>query len=518
MFSMAIDAGTGSVRAVIFDDEGNELVAAARDWVHLPIEGVPGSMQFDTDTNFPLMLEVAEEALQKSAIDRDKLVGISATAMREGIVCLDAEGKELWACANVDARATDEVKLLSSDPEIEEKIYQGSGQTFALAAQPRLLWLKNHEPEIYEKTKTVLMLSEWVLYRLSGELAAEPSNSSTSGMLSLRTRQPDNELLAMCGLKPDLLPAVFESGTKIGELTPEVAGQLGLLPTTAVVLGGGDTQMAALGSGVVDAGQGLIVGGTFWQEAVNIPAPTTDPEMRVRINCAAVPELWWAEAIAFHVGTSLRWFRDTLAAAEAAEGKETGKSTFQVLDEEAAKIPIGSLGIIPIFSDTMNYRAWRHAAPSFLNLPLDVSGKEARAAMYRSLLENAAIVSSLNLQMVADFSQVELSSIIFAGGGAKSRIWSQILADVTGLKVRVPVVKEATAAGAGLCAFVGTGHFASLREAAEAWLKIDYEVEPNLENHKKYQDVIRRWQEAYPPQLELADNGTTQSLWRAPGA
>ena len=517
MYSMAIDAGTGSVRAVIFDLEGNELAAYSKDWDHVPVEGVPGSMDFDTAGGYLAILEVAEGALAESAIDRSKLVGVSATSMREAIVCLDSAGREVWACANVDARATKEVRALREEEGLERRIYEISGQTLALAAQPRLLWLKRNMPAVYAGVTTVLMLSEWVLYKLSGEYACEPSNASTSGLLNLATRQPDDLLLTMCDLKPSLLPKARESGTRIGSVRPEIAEKLGIEPDVAVSLGGGDTQMAALGAAVVDAGQGLIVGGTFWQEAVNIPAPTTDPEMRVRINCAAEHGMWWAEAIAFHVGTSLRWFRDTFAGLEAVEAVQTGVDTFQLLDERAARVPIGSYDIVPIFSDTMNYKAWRHAAPSFLNLPIHRSGDEVRAGMYRALLENAAIVSSLNMEMVAEFSGVTLDSIVLAGGGAKSPVWAQIVADVSDLRVDVPVVKETTAAGAALCAFVGAGAFASVREAARAWSRIDYQALPNKSNHEQYKDVTERWQKAYAPQLVLADNGTTESLWRAPG-
>jgi len=518
MYSIAIDAGTGSVRAVIFDEEGNEHGSAARDWVHLPVDGVPGSMQFDTQTDFRLVCDVIAEVLGRSGIDRREVRAISTTAMREGIVCLDAAGHEVWACANVDARAVDQVVTLRKDQDLERRIYERSGQMFALSAQPRLLWIKQQAPEIYDRVATVLMLSEWILYRLSGRTSMEPTNGSTSGLLALATRRADDDLLTWCGLKEGLVPEVAESGTAIGSLLPELADDWELPRDTAVVLGGGDTQMAAVGAGMVQVGQGLIVGGTFWQQAVNVESPRTDPDLRVRVNCAAPTDLWWAEGIAFHVGTVVRWFRDTLAAAESAEADARGISTLQVLDQAADTVPVGSHGIIPIFSDVMNYGAWKHAAPSFLNLPLDLTGAQMRAAMYRSILENAAIVAHLNLSHVEEFSGIPLQSVVFAGGGAKSRIWAQILADVTSLHVQVPVVKEATAQGAALCGFVGAGVFPDLEEASRAWARQDYAVDPNPSRSRAYDEVIERWQQAYRPQLDLVNHGVTTSLWRAPGA
>lgn len=518
LYSMAIDAGTGSVRAVLFSETGAELASASRDWIHLPVDGVPGSMQFDTETNYRLIVDIIGEVLAKDPAYSRELVAISATAMREGIVCLDTDGHEIWACANVDARAVSQVTDLMADASLERSIYGRCGQTFALAAQPRLLWIKENDPHTYDRIDTVLMLSEWVLYRLSGELAMEPTNGSTSGLLNLETRDADNWLLESCGLRGDVVPTVVESGTRIGRLLPELAEQWGISREVAIVVGGGDTQMAAVGTNVMSAGQGLIVGGTFWQQAVNIPGPGVDPDMRVRVNCAADPHLWWAEAIAFHVGTSLRWFRDTFAAAEAQEAHRRGTTIFRVLDEAAEATPIGSYGIIPIFSDTMNYKAWKHASPSFLNLPIGMSGAETRAGMYRALLENAAIVSALNLAMVEEFSGVELGTVTFAGGGSVSKIWARILADVTGLHVQVPVVKESTAAGAALCGFVGAGTAASIAELSPSWFRLDYAVEPDTTHHSHYADVTERWKAAYAPQLALMNQGITTSLWRAPGA
>ncbi len=518
MYSIAIDAGTGSVRAVVFDEEGIERGSASRDWVHLPIDGVPGSMQFDTEANFRLIVDIIREVLDRTDIDRHDVRAISATAMREGIVCLDAAGHEIWACANVDARAVDQVRSLRRDTALERRIYERSGQMFALAAQPRLLWIKERAPEIYHRIAIVLMLSEWVLYRLSGQTSMETTNGSTSGLLNLTTRRADDDLLTWCGLTPGLVPVVAESGTVIGRLLPHLADDWGLPPSTAVVLGGGDTQMAAVGAGMVQSGQGLIVGGTFWQQAVNTDSPRTDPDLKVRVNCAAPPDLWWAEAIAFHVGTVVRWFRDTLAVEEAAEARRRGISTLQVLDQAAQSLPIGSHGIIPIFSDVMNYGTWVHAAPSFLNLPLDLPAAETRAAMYRAILENAAIVAHLNLSHVEEFSGTRLQSVVFAGGGAKSRIWAQILADVTGLHVQVPMVKETTAQGAALCGFVGAGVLPDLKDASQAWAREDYAVDPDPQRSQAYAEVAERWQAAYPPQLELATRGLTTSLWRAPGA
>lgn len=515
-YLLSIDGGTGSVRAALTDVSGHMVAVVSRDWVHGAEPGVPASMAFDTANNFELITDAISELLARTQVAGREVVAISTTSMREGIVLLDHAGNEIWACANVDARAGDIVRELETDASIESQVYQLSGQTFALAAQPRLLWLARNRPEIYARAATMLMLSEWISYRLCGERFMEPSNGSTSGMLALASRAPDATLATCCGLRDDLMPRVVEPGTAVGTLLPAVAAQLGLSPATRVVAGGGDAQVAALGLGLTKPGDTLIVAGTFWQQVVNIANPITDPAMRVRINAAAIADMWQAEAIVFHAGTAIRWFRDTFAQPEQLLAQQTGRNVLDVLTAAAAAIPIGSDGIIPIFSDQMNYRHWVHAAPSFLNLGL-AGGQRTRHAMFRSLLENAAIVAAANLQLVTNFAPSGCEEVVFAGGSAKSPMWCQLVADVLGRPLRIPAACEATAQGAAACAAAGAGLFSSPLEAASAFATWDRVVGPNMVNHLAYQEVAARWRAAYPPQLALATSGITHPLWQAPG-
>lgn len=518
MHVIALDAGTGSLRAVLFDDHGHEVAVAARPWTHQPEPGIPGSMTFTTNDNFTLLLDVLTEVVDRHPDLRHDITAISSASMREGLVVLDADDNELWACANVDSRAEQQVRELASDPAIQTSIYRSSGQTFALAAQPRLLWLAQNMPQTWARAAKVVMLSDWLLFRLGGRPVMEPSNGSTSGLLTLATRQADPQLLSICGLDKDLDIDVVEPGTVIGTLDAALAEQLGLNDDVRLVVGGGDTQLAALGAGLTHPGDALVVGGTFWQTLINIPQPLTDPDMRVRVNAAATPDTWQAEAIAFHVGTAVRWFRDTIAVEEAATATQHGTNALEVLNQRAAEIPIGSHGTTAVFSDAMNYARWRHASPSFIGLPLDQTPQQARATMYRALLENAAIVTAENFRLIQSFADVTPTEVVFAGGACNSRLWSQILADALGLPVRIPKVKETTALGAAICAATGAGLFTSLEEGSAAWTQWDYRLEPDSENQPAYRELTERWEAVYAPQLALVDNGITTSLWRAPGA
>jgi autoinducer 2 (AI-2) kinase len=170
-YLIAIDAGTGSVRAVIFDIEGNQLSVEQKEWTHLCDPRYPGSMNFDVDYNYKLFTSCIASAIKKAGISGKDITAISSTSMREGIVLYDKNGNEVWACANVDARASEEVgQLKRISDKLEKDIYGVSGQTFALGALPRILWVKNNMPDVYEKVSAVTMLNDWILYRLTGIL------------------------------------------------------------------------------------------------------------------------------------------------------------------------------------------------------------------------------------------------------------------------------------------------------------------------------------------------------------
>ena len=281
--------------------------------------------------------------------------------------------------------------------------------------------------------------------------------------------------------------------------------------------GGGDVQLGSAGLGVVNLGDVAVLGGSFWQQVVNIPSDLTPPkDMSVRVNPHVVAGQSQAEGITFFSGLIMRWFRDAFCEMEKIEAEQRGIDTYAVLEEKASKIPAGSYGIIPIFSDSMNYGKWIHAAPSFLNLSLDPLTCN-RFSMFRSLQENAAIVSSINLEKIKKFSGIEIDTIVFAGGASKGALWSQILADVSGCKVKIPKVTEATALGAAMAAGVGVGIYKDLISASKELVVWDKMYEPNRENKKIYDEQKQKFELAYKAQLALVYEGVTTSMWKAPG-
>ncbi|OZN24798.1 autoinducer-2 kinase [Actinobacillus seminis] len=512
-YLMALDAGTGSVRAVVFDVAGNQITSAPREWMHLADPNIPGSMEFDLTNNWQLTCECIQRALQEAKILPQQIAAISTCSMREGIVLYNENKHPIWACGNVDARATTEVNELKAlnNYTFEQQLYNSSGQTLALSALPRLRWLAHHRPDIYQQTKTITMISDWLGFMLSGELAVEPSNAGTTGILNLKTRQWSPEFLDMAGLKSTILAPVKETGSILGYVTKQAAQQSGLSAGTLVIVGGGDVQLGCIGLGITEPSQAAIIGGTFWQQVVNLPEPITDPEMNVRVNPHVISPLVQAESISFFTGLTMRWFREAFCEEEKRLAEKLGTDAYTLLEQMAERVPVGANNVIPIFSDAMHFKSWYHASPSFINLSIDPE-KCNKPVLFRALEENAAIVSSCNLEQVEKFSGVKLKSIVFAGGGSKGKLWSQILADVTGLTVNIPVVKEATALGCAIAAGVGISIYPSLSEAGKKLVKFERQHKPNIECHQHYKQHKIKWANIYAKQLQLVDSGLTTSL------
>lgn len=514
---MAVDAGTGSVRAVLFDLAGEQLGCVQREWTHAEDPRYPGSMDFDWKHNWELASECVRGVIEQTGVNPADIAAVSTTCMREGIVLYDEAGREIWACANVDARSDDEVgQLIRMNPELEKEIYRESGQTYALGALPRILWVKNKLPELYARVAKVSMFNDWLIYKLTGILKTEPSNGCTTGIFDLQKREWDASIMRKVGLKDDIFPPVAECGEPVGPVSAQGARDTGLAEGTLVVAGGGDAQLGCVGVGVVDGSQAAVFGGSFWQYEFNTLSGQTDADCRVRVNCHAVPGVWQYEALAFKPGLVMRWYRDAFCQEEARRARETGVDPYQLMNEQAAKIPAGCHGMLCAFSDVMNYISWRHASPTFTNFRFEPELFN-KYTFYRAIMENTAMVTKGHVELVREATGNMPSEVVFAGGASKGDIWCQILADVLGLPVKVPVVKEATALGAAILAGYGAGLYKDISQTARSLVKWDKTFTPNMENHKTYEAMYDNWRTMYKAQLKLADDRVTQFMWAAPG-
>jgi autoinducer 2 (AI-2) kinase len=517
-YLLAIDAGTGSCRALLFTQKGEEVTSSLREWTHREPPDAPGGQDFDVDANWQAIAACVRDALGQAGASGDDVRAIAATSMREGIVLYDSAGREIWACPNVDSRSAQEAVELIAEGAAE-RIYADGGDWVSITTPARLRWLARHRPDILAATAGLGMLSDWIATRLSGVQATEPSCGSSSGMFRLADRTWSAEVAAICGLPLSVLPAVTDPGTVIGAVTAAAAAQTGLRIGTPVVAGGADTQLGLLGVGA-RPGEYTVLGGTFWQNTILLDRPLIDPAIRLRTLCHVVPGQWMLEGIGFYCGMSMRWFRDAFCAAEVAQARQRGVDPYVVMEEAAAQVPPGSGGVLAILSNIMNARRWSHASPSFLQFGL---GEQARpgggqAACVRAIEEAAAFVARGHRDIITELTGTSFSELVFSGGAAKGTLWPQIMADVLGVPVRVPAVTESSALGAAICAGTGAGIYSSLSELESDLRPRSRSYEPDAGAVTVYDERYALWRQVYQRMLAMSDDGLLSPLWRAAGA
>ena len=514
--TLAIDLGTGSCRAIVFDEGGTQVGLGQREWSHAELPDAPGSQVFDTERNWPLVVACITEALARAEVAPGQIAAVSSTAMREGMVLYAGDRTEIWACPNVDSRASAEVAELV-ETGAAERIYRTGGDWVSITSPARFLWIRRHQPEVWDRIAHVGMLSDWVLTRLSGEYVTDATCGSSSDLFDLAQRTWSQEAIAVLGLDPAIFPPVIEPGTVVGTVTAGAAKETGLCVGTPVVAGGADTQLGLLGIGVTRPNRFTVVGGTFWQATVVLDRPLIDPRMRLRTLCHVLPGQWMMEGIGFYPGLTMRWFRDAFCDTEMERAAREGRDAYVLMEEIASGVPAGSHGIVPIFSNLMDAKRWVHASPSFLGFDIAHPERSGRRECIRAIEESAAYVARGHLGIIEELTERKFEEAVFTGGASKGSLWPRIVADVLGVPVRIPVVRESTSLGAAMCAGVGAGLYGSLDEVARRLVRFERTVEPDPTTHALYGDLYERWRAVYARALEISEAGLLPPLWRAAG-
>ncbi|HUK80594.1 MAG TPA: autoinducer-2 kinase [Nitrososphaerales archaeon] len=516
-YVMAIDAGTGSCRAILFNRDGDQVATHQEEWSHRSLPEYPGSQVFDTKSNWELISKCIRGAISNASAEPSDVKGVSATSMREGMVLYDEAGKEIWACPNVDSRATKEAAGLIRSGAAK-RIFREGGDWVSITAPPRFLWIRKNQPDVFRRIGHVGMLSDWILYRLSDKFATDPSVGSSSGMFDLGKRRWSKRTAELCGLEPDIFPEVMEPGSTLGEVTQRAAEETGLREGTPVVLGGADTQLGLIGMGTSEKGEAAVVGGSFWQTTIALDRPLIDGKMRLRSLCHAYPGMWMMEGIGFYSGLTLRWFRDGFCESEKEEAKRRGVDPYVLMEELASRVPPGSNGVLGIFGNIMDSKRWVHASPSLLQFRVGDPANSGKKESIRAIEESAAYVVQGHLRIIESITGRRMGSIMFAGGGSKGKVWPQIIADVLGIDVKIPLVKESTSLGCAICAGTGTGWYDDLRSGSKELSRVERTLSPNATNHEAYLELYKRWAKVYARSLAMAEDGLLEPLWWPAGA
>ena len=404
---------------------------------------------------------------------------------------VDIDGNPLYnALVWQDRRTMDQVEFIKSKIGIN-KIYETTGLTIdPYFSATKILWFKDEKPEIYQKTHKFLLVSDFIIHKLTGKFITDYSNASRTMLFDIKNLKYSEEIASEIEIDLDKMPDALESGVDIGEIVSE---ETLFDKKTLVVTGAGDQQSAALGVGVVSPGKIKCTTGTGSFILAYLSQPKFDPEKRVLCSCHAVPGTWVQEASIFTTGAVLRWFRDQIGNAECVAAQE-GQDPYDLMTAEAEKSSIGANGLllIPHFVGS----GAPHWNPLARGIIFGLALGHERKDLYRAVLEGAAYEIRKNIEVFKELG-IEPKELMLTGGGSRSDFWNQIYADVLGITCVRNVIEESTSLGAAILAASGAGIFPDIAKAAESLCKIDKKWISNDERHALYEKIYHFSYEMY---------------------
>ena len=433
--------------------------------------------------------EAAREAMAKVGARPQDVLAVSTTGMRHGSVVLDAGGEILLATPTRDARGAMHGLRLAAQRGRE--FHDRTGHFPApLFTASRLLWMADSAPELFGRAHAVLGLSDWLAYRLSGKMVAEPSVASASGLFEVSARRWADDLIRSLGLPRHLFPDVVSSGTVLGPLKNDAAAHLGLQPGIPVVTGGGDTQCALLGAGVVNSGQvGIIAGSTMPLQWV-LDHELIDAEARLWTSHHVAPGRWTIESNGGPSGDMIDWLAGVIYSG--------WSDPAAALFAEASQSVVGAEGIVSTLgAEIFNASRLRLPLGHLTLSPMMVADDPSRRChVSRAVVEGLAFAARANLELLQKaVSNGSGPSILLAGGMSKSAFFAQLLSDVMGVQVEIGRVPECSALGAAICAGAGAGVYGSVADGAQRFAGGLRCFAPDPARRSAYQLHYDRWLE-----------------------
>lgn len=480
-YILAHDLGTSGNKASLFSERG-EMIGS---------EVYPYDVQYfhgnwaeqNAEDWWKAVQATSRNLLKKTGVPAKEVAVVAFSGQMMGCLCVDKTGTPLrnaiiWA----DQRAGQQARKLGEavDPWKFYKIV-GHRNTASYGIQ-KLMWVKEHEPEIYDQTYKMLNAKDYIVFKLTGKFYTEYSDGNSCGCLDIVRRQWSEEILHAAGIEPEKLPELKESTYVAGGVTAEAAKLTGLQEGTPVVLGGGDGVTANVGTGSVSPGKTYCSMGTSAWITTTSEKPVFDEKMRIVNWVHIVPDYYAPNGTMQYAGGSYGWLKNTVCLMEQYDAKIHGKSPYDYMNEEAEKSPAGANGVIflPYLLGERAPRWNSDAKGAFLGL----KAENTRADLIRSVLEGVTMNLSLCLDILR--TQMNIQEITAVGGGAKGSTWRNIMADIFGAKIFVPeVLEEASSMGAAITGGVGAGIYKNFN-VVEDFLKIRECVEPNDKTSEFY--------------------------------
>ncbi|MFN3649195.1 MAG: xylulokinase [Armatimonadota bacterium] len=487
---LGIDIGTSGTKTLLIDESGRVLATATEEY---PLSTPrPGWAEQDPRHWWDASCKTVRAVLSKAGISADEVKGVGLSGQMHGSVFLDARDEVLRpALLWCDQRTAAQCEWITRMVGAERVVELISNPVLTGFTAPKVIWLRDHEPETYARVRKVLLPKDYVRLKLTGAYATEVSDASGTAMFHVRERRWATELLDAIEVPSDWMPECFESQVPSARISAEGAAATGLREGTPVVGGGGDQAAGAVGNGIVERGIISSTVGTSGVVFAFSDEPAVDPQLRLHTFCHAVPGKWHQMGVMLSAGGSLRWYRDTLAGAEMYVARALGIDPYQLIAEEAQRAPAGSEGLI--FLPYLTGERTPYPDPDARGVFFGLTLRHDRCHMARAVLEGVAYGLRDSFEILAEMG-VPIGQVRASGGGARSPLWRQIQADVTGREHVTINVDEGPAFGVALLAGVGTGAWSSVEEACRATIRVTDSTTPDpgsAATYNRYYPVYR---------------------------
>ncbi len=501
---LAVDLGTTALKCALHDPQGNVMAKATEEYQLITPDAL--SVEVEVETYWQAFKTAIAKVLQQSQIPPANIKALGISAQGETLILADEAGRPLRpAIVWLDNRAQAEADELGARFG-HRAAYEITGQVKLVPTWPaaKIVWLRRHEPDVVARTAKFLLIEDYFLHRLTGEYVCEGSLVTSTCYWNFKTRQWWPEMLAALEIRDDQLPRLCESGVPVGQLRPEVAEELGLSPHTVACTGALDQACGAIGVGNIGPGIFSENTGAALAICATVPHPTLDPNNQMPCHYHGLPGLYMLHTFTGG-GIAMRWFRDEFAQMERLVGQASGQDAYDLLGMEAARVPPGCEGLVmlPHLQGAMAPEANPKAKGVFYGFTL----RHGRSHFARAIMEAVGFIVRRNIEVIEGLG-VPVNEVRALGGGARSRIWKQIEADITQRPVLTTTNEEAATLGAAILAGKAAGLYASVEEAVGQMVQIKDRFEPSPVNTQVYEETYHIYIRLYDALCPLFESST----------
>ena len=479
MFYIGVDLGTSAVKLLLMDEKGNILNVVSKEYpLYFPN---PGWSEQPPEAWYEKSVEGIEELI--AGVDASKVAGISFGGQMHGLVILD-ENDEVIRPAILwnDGRTIEENDYLNNVIGKDKLSSYTANISFTGFTAAKILWVKNKEPENFARIKKIMLPKDYLAYKLTGVNCTDYSDASGMLLLDVKNKCWSKEMIEICGIKEEMLPKLYESYEKVGTLKPEVAGALGLSENVIVAAGAGDNAAAAVGTGTVGDGSCNISLGTSGTIFISSDKFGVD-EHNALHSFDHADGHYHLMGCMLSAASCNKWWMDEII----------GTKDYAAQQKNIDKLGENSVYFLPYLMGERSPHNDSLVRGGFFGLSLDTT----RADMTLAVLEGVAFAIRDSFE-VAKSLGIKIERTKICGGGAKSPLWKKIIANVLNIKVDVIAAEEGPALGGAMLAAVANGEYASVKDAADAIVKVVDTVEPDEELVKKYDERYAHFVKLYP--------------------